>query len=154
MAEIERVTLPAMRLRGVRREVAVGEGENNIPGVFAEFQEHLKAAGFLYAAPEIGLYRFVRDGVMEVTVGAPIDRDVPGLEVFEVPGSEALKTVHHGDFTGLPGTFGMVQAQVGERGLAFGTYGREVYRVIAKDIALNEVDVFLDVVDEKAGKDV
>ncbi len=150
MSEVTLVTVPAVTIRALRREVAFDAEHSGVEGVFDAYIAVLQAAGIRYAAPETALYRFPSRGVMEVTVGAPIDQEVPGLGVYHAPEARALKTVHCGPMEDLPSAFKRLSAEVAARGLTAGEYGREVYRLITTNNEKNEVDVYMDVVEGKA----
>lgn len=142
MAEL--VTLDPARLGGICDTVPFDKRMALIPDLFGQLDVAIGQAGFFYVGPQTALYRTVGDR-MEVRIGVPLDKPVPGFEMFECPGGPALRQTLRGGFDGLPGVYQTLNSEVAKRGLLRGTWAREVYRQVAKDATLNVVDVYMDV---------
>jgi len=83
-----------------------------LTGMCDEVEEHLRSHGADWTGPGIALYHgshFTRSGVREgdidVEIGAPIGGPVPEsdrVKVRKLPKAEVAYAVHHGHFSGLP----------------------------------------------------
>ncbi|WP_415403281.1 hypothetical protein [Tateyamaria sp. SN3-11] len=140
------VTLDPVQLGGVVDTVPFAERMRLIPDVFGRMDALIGQAGFFFVGPQTALYRIDGDE-MEVRVGVPLDRALPGFEMFEAPGSEALHHTLRGGFDGLPQIYQDLSAQAKALGKVRGLWAREVYRQVARDPALNVIDVYMDVTD-------
>lgn len=138
------VTLPPQRLGGIIDTVPFAERLALIPDIFGRLDAAIGLAGFFFVGPQTALYRIDGDQ-MEVRVGVPLDQPLPGFEMFDAPGSRALMQRHRGGFDGLPGVYQSLNAEATDQGLTRGTWAREVYRQVARDPALNVIDIHMDV---------
>ncbi|WP_420013864.1 hypothetical protein [Tateyamaria sp.] len=98
-----------------------------IPDLFAQLDVAIGRAGFFFVGPQTALYRLDGDQ-MEVRIGVPLDQPLQGFEMFEAPGGQALCHTMRGGFDQLPGIYQALTGEVSRRGLARGTWSREVYR--------------------------
>ncbi|WP_299589580.1 GyrI-like domain-containing protein [uncultured Tateyamaria sp.] len=140
----ERVTIAPQRLGGVVETIPFADRLALIPDLFGQLDTAIAQAGFFYVGPQTALYRVTGDQ-MEVRVGVALDRALPGFEMFEAPGSDALLHTHRGGFDQLPQIYQTLDAAVTEQGLQRGTWAREVYRQVARDATLNVIDIYMDV---------
>ena len=138
------VTLAPVQLGGVIDTVPFAERMRLIPDVFGRMDARIGQAGFFFIGPQTALYHLEGDQ-MEVRVGVPLDQPLPGFEMFEAPGSEALHHRLRGGVDGLAQTYQDLNVQVAAQGMVRGTWAREVYRQVARDPALTVIDVYMDV---------
>lgn len=138
------VSLPALRLGGVIETVPFVDRLDRVPPLFARMDALMEAAGLFYAGPQTALYRADGDA-MEVRVGIPLDLALPGFEMFEVSATDALQLRHRGPFDGLPAVYDALKAEIEARGVQRGPWARETYVMVARDPALNVVDVAIDI---------
>ena len=141
----ERVTLEPVQLGGVVDTVPFAERMRLIPDVFGRMDALIGQAGFFFIGPQTALYRIDGDE-MEVRVGVPLDRPLPGFEMFEAPGATALHHRLRGGFDQLPQIYQDLNAQAEAEGAQRGTWAREIYRQVARDPALNVIDIYMDVI--------
>ncbi|MEL6452038.1 MAG: GyrI-like domain-containing protein [Pseudomonadota bacterium] len=143
------VHIPARQLAGVVETVPFADRLRLIPDIFARLDAAIGQAGFFFVGPQTALYRIAGDE-MEVRAGVPLDQPLPGFEMFEAPASDALRVRHRGGFGGLPQVYQDITAAITDRGLARGTWAREVYLQVARAPELTVVDVSIDVADALA----
>ncbi len=142
VAEFEITTLEAVALGGVRRVLPFATRQTELPKLFQEVIGLYNAAGRIVAAPEIAIYRMVSETEIEATIGVDMPVLLEGFTRFELPETRALRTRHIGPFSGLAAVYPKLFAEVERRGLTATGTSREVYRLIAKDDALNVCDVY------------
>ncbi|WP_299282294.1 GyrI-like domain-containing protein [uncultured Tateyamaria sp.] len=145
MAEL--VSLDTVTLGGVVETVPFADRLRLIPNIFGRLDAAIGQAGFFYVGPQTALYRIEGDQ-MEVRAGVPLDAPLPGFEMFEAPGSEALMHRHRGGFDGLAQVYQDLSAEIANLGRMRGTWAREIYRQVARNADLNVVDVYIDVTKE------
>ena len=138
------VTLPPETLGGVIDTVPFSRRFQLIPDVFGRMDSLLGQAGIFFAGPQTALYRVEGDD-MDIRIGVPLPKPLPGFQMFDVDAAQALHIRHHGAFDTLPRVYQTMTAEVEERGLRRTGWAREVYRFMAKDASLNICDVYMDV---------
>lgn len=127
MPEFVTKTLPADRIVGLSgRAAAQPEIAGVVGPLFDRVAAALTAAG---QCPETGvaLYQWTEAGAVDLFAGYRCAADVPGLEVRDLPGVEAVTAVHLGAMSGVRATWEALDRHVGEQGWSFAGPCREVY---------------------------
>ena len=105
------VSLPSETLGGVVDRVPFARRFQLIPDVFGRMDALLGQSGIFYAGPQTALYRVDGDH-MDIRIGVPLPRRLPGFEMFDVAATQALHMRHSGPFDTLPGVYQALNAEI------------------------------------------
>jgi effector-binding domain-containing protein len=128
--EIERVSLTSRSVLGLRELVKPEAMTEFFGRAFAAASAGLQQLGAQPAGPPVGVYRGDPERGFDVIAGFPVAGAVappPGLEAVQLPGGEAVATIHVGSYDSMETTYAALGAWMKEHDLTPGELMWEEY---------------------------
>jgi effector-binding domain-containing protein len=130
--EIAKKKLEPVTVVSIRTKTSLSDISKTISESYGRIYGYLKESGAECAGPPLTLYHDTEWNPEDIDIepAAPVAKsvDVPeGMVCRELPGEEALITVHKGPYSTLKDTYTEIEAYMKENGLQYAGAVREVY---------------------------
>jgi DNA-binding transcriptional MerR regulator len=113
--------VPEERVLQIRERCRVDDAAEVIPRALGEIEQYMHELGVPVAAVNFCICPFPDDeGTHDLTVGWPVDRDVPGrgpIEAATLPATRALVLLHQGPYSELSRSYRLMSEVMREHGL-------------------------------------
>lgn len=128
--DVEVKTIPAQQALVVRKTAKMSEISKALGEGFGTIVRHAQETGAQFAGPPFAMYPEAPSDSLTFFVAMPVApgaKGGEGVEVQELPASEAATLVHKGPYSALPTSWQRLMGWVGEQGRQPGGTPREVY---------------------------
>jgi effector-binding domain-containing protein len=136
--EVEVKDVPDQLALVVRERAPLEKLPEVIPAAIDEVHGHMQTVGAAFAGPPFVVCPYPdNDGLIDLEIGWPVDRELPGegrVELTTLPACTALSYMHRGHYQELGRSYRALDAFVEREGLTVNGAPREIYETSPEEV--------------------
>ena len=122
--------MPEQKTAAVRLTVSIDELPASVGAAYGKIMAHLANTDARIVGPPFVLYHNADMHALDVEIGFPVDRNVPGegrVESSLLPGGRVLSAIHVGPYAKLEQTYAPLMKHIEDEGLQVTEWMYELY---------------------------